>query len=309
MKVGILGATGLVGRTLITLLKDHPWFTLTELAASDKSVGMELEGLILKPCIPNLDCDLVFSALSSNVATKIEQDFIDNGYTVISNTKNYRDKVPLIIPEVNPQDLKGNHITNPNCSVIGLSLALKPLVDAFGISSVHVTTLQALSGAGYPGVSSLDILDNVIPYIPDEEEKIESEPKKIFSQNIQISASCTRVAVSSGHLASISIKLKKPATENDLINTWNAFTMRHELPSCPLNPIKYSNDPFYPQPKIHRDAQKGMQVTIGRLRPCSLLDWKFTILSHNLIRGAAGASLGNAELYYLLNRIQAPASS
>lgn len=330
VRVGILGATGAVGQKFVELLADHPWFELTALAASEKSQGKpysqavnwilssplpqkaaELEVL---PCKPNLPCAIVFSGLDSSVAGEIEKDFAENGYMVVSNASNYRmaKDVPLLIPEVNPDHLellklqktKGKVVTNPNCSVIGLALALKPLHQQFGIEALHVTTLQAISGAGYPGVASLDILDNVIPFIKGEEHKIETEPQKILGTldkpaPFKISAQCNRVPVTDGHMACVSIKLMRKPTQQDMIDAWEHFTSEAQslgLPSAPQRPVHYFAEDKYPQPRLHRTLDKGMAVSVGRLQPCPLLDYKFTLLSHNTVRGAAGCALLNAEL-------------
>lgn len=329
--VGILGATGMVGQKFIELLSVHPWFEITALASSSRSAGKpyreattwrmpttlpaHIASMIVSPCEPNLPCQIVFSGLDSSVAKEIEEEFASKGYTVISNARNHRmdPTVPLLIPEINSSHLqllpqqrfgKGSIITNPNCSVIGISMALKPLLDQWGIEHAHVVTLQALSGAGYPGVASMDILDNVIPHISGEEEKIETEPLKIFGtyeegaitpHPLRLSAQCTRVNVSDGHLACISVKLKRPATRQEIINAWNTFPAPR-LPSAPVQPIVYLEEDNHPQPKLHRHYHNGMAVCIGRLRPCPLLDWKFVLLSHNTIRGAAGCAILNAEL-------------
>jgi aspartate-semialdehyde dehydrogenase len=332
--VAILGATGMVGQRFIERLSNHPYFEIIALAASSTNVGKKLIEIVhpqvalkiapsilkmpIVPCLPNFPCRLVFSALDAQVAGEIEKDFLEAGYFVISNARNFRTDplVPLLIPEINPdhlallrlQSTKGKILTNPNCSTIGLSLAIKPLIDHFGIDALFVTTLQAISGAGYPGVSSVDILDNVIPYIEGEEEKMESEPLKIFGTlsndritpaTLPISAQCNRVAVQDGHLECISIKLKNKATKEELIEAWNGFRglpQTLELPSAPLQPLIYLEQPKSPQPKFHRDLGSGMSVAIGRLRKCPLLDYKFVILSHNTIRGAAGSTILIGEL-------------
>jgi aspartate-semialdehyde dehydrogenase len=334
-RVGILGVTGSVGQKFVQLLAGHPWFEITAIAASDRSSGRQYREAVswfqttplperiadmeIRPCEPNLDCDYVFSALDAAVAGEIEIAFADAGYVVYSNARNHRmdPDVPLLVPEVNAKHLelirsqhrKGSIITNPNCSTIGLVMALKPLVDAFGVKEVQVVTLQALSGAGYPGVSSLDILDNVIPFISGEEEKMELEPLKILGEltktgvkphDLRISAQCNRVAVQDGHTECVSLKLKLPARPEDLIQAWTSFRaepQRLDLPSAPAQPIHYFHEPNYPQPKLHRSIDKGMAVSIGRLRACPLLDYKFVLLSHNTIRGAAGGAILNAELY------------
>lgn len=335
ISVGILGATGSVGQKFIALLSDHPWFEITEVAASEKSSGKKYKNavnwvlttplpkkiaeLTVKECKPNIDCQIVFSGLDSSVAGEIELAYAKAGYVVISNSKNHRmDKdVPLLVPEINHEHLeiiktqkfgKGCIVTNPNCSTIGLALALKPLYDKFGLAAVNVVTLQALSGAGYPGVSSLDIIDNVVPYISGEETKVESEPLKILGKyksgrientKIKISAQCNRVAVMDGHTECVQVKLKKKTTPESIIKTWENFRsvpQKKNLPMAPLNPIYYFDEQKYPQPKIHRDIDKGMAVSIGRLRKDTLFDYKFVILSHNTVRGAAGGAILCAEM-------------
>lgn len=338
IKVGILGATGMVGQRFVDLLQNHPWFELTEIAASGKSANKTYEEAMegrwrvssqipekvgkirVRDCKPDLDCKLVFSALDSSVAGPIEEDFASNGYIVSSNSKNHRmdEDVPLLIPEVNPEHLlviekqkkrfgKGFIVTNPNCSAIGLVMALKPLNDAFGLSKVFVTTMQALSGAGYPGVASLDILDNVIPYIAGEEEKIETESLKLLGAiknnefsyaNIKISAQCNRVNVKDGHLEAVNVELIKKAGLEDVINAFKNFNplKKLNLPSAPNPPIIVREEIDRPQPKYDRDAENGMAVTVGRIRKCNILDYRFLVLSHNTIRGAAGAAILNAEL-------------
>jgi len=333
--IGILGATGSVGQQFIHLLKDHPWFEITALAASERSAGKKYKETVnwflsspmpenignmeISTCEPVLPCQIVFSGLDSSVAGDIETDFARAGYIVISNARNHRfdEDVPLVIPEVNADHLdlikrqkygKGCIVTNPNCSTIGLTLSLKPLFDTFGIESLHVVTFQALSGAGYPGVSSLDIIDNVIPYISGEEEKIQKETKKILGTlvdnhiqpaSIKVSAQCNRVAVIDGHLECVSIKLKEKASEADIIEAWMNFTARPQelsLPMAPLKPIHYFTEPAYPQPKLHRNLDKSMAVSIGRLQKCPVLDYKFVLLSHNTIRGAAGTAILIGEM-------------
>lgn len=332
--VGILGATGMVGQKFIEMLKDHPWFEIVALAASEKSFGKPygqamrwmMESLLpehiaqmeVRSCHPDLPCRVVFSGLDSSVAGEIEENFAKAGYIVISNSRNHRmdSDVPLLIPEVNSphltlvktQKYSGMIVTNPNCSVIGLVTALKPLIDQWGIEKVNVVTLQAVSGAGYPGVPSFDILDNVIPFISGEEEKVETEPLKILGsvqdQSIQpypmqISAHCNRVSVMNGHMACVSVKLRQHASAKEIREAWQQFTSEPQalhLPTSPQRPIVYLSDERHPQPKMHRLLEKGMAVSIGRLRECPLLDWKFALLSHNTIRGAAGCAILNAEL-------------
>lgn len=334
IKVGILGATGSVGQRFIQLLDNHPFFEITALAASDRSTGKTYKQatnwllptkipaavaeMEVRACVPNLPCEWVFSGLDSSVAGEIEEAFATAGYVVHSNARNHRMKkdVPLLVPEVNHEHLnlihqqkyKGKIVTNPNCSTIGLVLALKPLQDAFGIEFVHVVTLQAVSGAGYPGVASLDIVDNVIPLIRGEEEKMETEPLKILgtyksseiaNSTMKISAHCNRVAVSDGHMECVSIKLKRKPSKQEIIDVWQHFKSKPQelnLPLAPLQPIHYFSEDAFPQPKLHRQLDKGMAVSIGRLRECPLFDYKFAILSHNTIRGAAGGAILNAEL-------------
>jgi aspartate-semialdehyde dehydrogenase len=334
--VGILGATGSVGQKFIELLTNHPWFRIAEVAASERSAGKlykdaanwilssplspDVTSLTDKECVPNLKSKIVFSGLDSSIAGGVEEAFAKKGYIVVSNSKNHRmDKdVPLLVPEINADHLEliksqkqfhgGCIVTNPNCSTIGLVLALKPLADNFGLEAVNVVTLQALSGAGYPGVSSLDIIDNVIPYISGEEPKLESEPLKILGTftkdhieniHVKISAQCNRVAVVDGHLECVQVKLKKKASKEEIKNAWKNFSgepQKYNLPTAPLHPLYYFEEDKYPQPRIHRNIDKGMATSIGRLREDSLFDYKFVILSHNTNRGAAGGALLCAEL-------------
>jgi aspartate-semialdehyde dehydrogenase len=333
--VAVLGATGSVGQRLVALLADHPWFELATVAASDRSAGLpyrdaaswmqgaaapaRVAAMSVKDCRPEaVDCPLVFSALDSSVAGEVESAFAADGRLVVSNSKNHRmdEDVPLVVPEVNPDHVElarvqkgpGVIVTNPNCSTIGLVLALKPLADAFGVDKAHVVTLQALSGAGIPGVPGLQAVDNVIPLIRGEEEKIETETRKILGRladgriepaAIELGAACNRVGVIDGHLECVSVKLSRAAEEAELIQAWRAFTaepQHRHLPSAPPAPIVYLEEPDAPQPRLHRDLGQGMSVSVGRLRRCPLLDFKFVTLSHNTLRGAAGGSLLLAEL-------------
>jgi aspartate-semialdehyde dehydrogenase len=335
INVAILGATGSVGQKFIELLSNHPWFNIAELAASDRSAGKKyseavnwvmqsqldknISEMVVQKCEPNLKSKIVFSALDASVAGEIEEDFARNGYVVISNARNHRfdDDVPLLIPEVNPDHLDLIHqqkfgngfiVTNPNCSTIGLVMALKPLQDKFGIEAINVVTMQAISGGGYPGVPSMDIIDNVIPFISGEEEKMEKEPKKILGNfsngkiqfaDFKISAQCNRVAVIDGHTESVQLKFINKPSKEEMINVWNSFSSEPQklnLPSAPQNPLIYLEGDKYPQPKLHRSLGNGMSVSVGRLRVCSLFDYKFTVLSHNTIRGAAGGTILIAEL-------------
>jgi aspartate-semialdehyde dehydrogenase len=335
IKVGILGATGSVGQKFTELLENHPFFEITALAASERSAGKlykeAANWFMTKPmpekianqkvqlCKPDLDCQIAFSALDASIAGEIEREFAAAGYYVISNARNHRYEkdVPLLVPEINAHHLdilpaqnygKGKIVTNPNCSTTGLAMALKPLHDAFELEAVHVVTMQALSGAGYPGVPSLDIMDNVIPFIGGEEAKMELEPLKILGSfaggefkyaDFKISAACNRVPVLDGHLEAVSVKLKKPASEKELIQAFESFKPVYgdlQLPGAPEKAIHYFNEDNLPQPRLQKDLEKGMAVSIGRLRKCPILDYKFIVLSHNTIRGAAGGAILNAEI-------------
>lgn len=332
--VGILGATGSVGQRFVELLSGHPWFEIVALAASERSAGksyreavnwlmpsplsQRIAEMVVQPAKPTFSCEWVFSALDADVAGEIELAFAQAGYVVHSNARNHRmaPNVPLLIPEVNSEHLqllknqhwgKGKIITNPNCSTIGLALALKPL-QAFGLEAVHVVTLQAISGAGYPGVASMDILDNVIPLVKGEEHKMETETLKILGtyqegkildESFKISAQCNRVPVHDGHLECVSISFKRKPERQEILSAWRNFSslpQQLNLPLAPVQPIHYFEEEAFPQPKLHRHLDKGMAVSIGRLRPCKIFDYKFAILSHNTIRGAAGGALLNAEL-------------
>jgi aspartate-semialdehyde dehydrogenase len=333
--VAILGCTGSVGQKFVELLTNHPWFQIKELCASDKSAGKKYKDavdwylpaslpdvvadIIVHKCEPVLESKVVFSGLDSNVAGEVETEFAKNGYKVISNSKNHRmdEDVPLLIPEVNPDHLdliktqnygEGFIVTNPNCSVIGLVLALKPLLDKFGLETVNVVTMQAVSGAGHPRVVKLDIEDNVIPLIKGEEPKVEIEPLKILGRlnknrisliNLKVSAQCNRVNVTEGHTECVQVKLKKKAPIEKIIQTWKEFSslpQKLKLPSAPMKPIHYSDEDYFPQPKHQRNADKGMAVSIGRLRNDTIFDYRFVITSHNTVRGAAGGSILCAEL-------------
>ena len=334
INVAVLGATGSVGQKFIELLANHPWFELIEVAASNRSANKKygeaanwfmqtpipdkIKNMEVKECIPNLTAKVVFSGLDSSVAGEIEEKFANAGYAVISNSKNHRfdENVPLMIPEVNADHLamlknqsNGYIVTNPNCSTIGMVMALKPLHDKFGIEKVNVVTMQAISGAGYPGVPSLDIYDNVVPFIDGEEPKLEKEPLKILGKlnssnkvdlaDIQISAQCNRVAVTDGHTECVQIKFRKAPTNDEIIEAWTNYRgepQRLNLPTAPKQPIHYFEENRFPQPKTHRNLEGGMAVSVGRLRECSLFDYKFVVLSHNTVRGAAGGTILIAEL-------------
>ncbi|HET6980234.1 MAG TPA: aspartate-semialdehyde dehydrogenase [Pyrinomonadaceae bacterium] len=342
-RVGILGATGMVGQRFIQLLEKHPQFEVTAVAASDRSQGKaygeacswRLQGempasvrsLTVQAPAPPLECDLVFSSLPGDIARETEGSFAAAGYPVISNSSAFRmdDDVPLLIPEVNHQHLDllprqrypsgGYIVTNPNCSTIMLALALAPLHASFGVSAVVATTLQALSGAGYPGVASLDILDNVLPHIGGEEEKIETETTKILGHCVEgrietapmaVSAQCHRVNVADGHMAAVRVNLSRAAELNDLREALASFSSLPQelgLYSAPQFPIFVRDEADRPQPKLDRDAGGGMTITVGRLRPDTVLDYRFVVLSHNTIRGAAGAAILNAELLVALGKL------
>ena len=339
LRVGILGATGMVGQRFIQLLENHPQFEITALAASDRSQGKtfqeaclwrlggempaSVKAMTVAAPKPPLDCELIFSSLPGDIARESEGEFAGAGFPVISNSSAFRmdSDVPLLIPEVNHDHLglfarhranrggqRGYIVTNPHCSTIMLALALTPLHHKFGVTRVVATTMQALSGAGYPGVPSLAISDNVLPFIEGEEEKIEQETVKILGkfsiQGIEaapmaVSAQCHRVAVSDGHLAAVRVSLARPGKIEELKEAFASFTARPQelgLYSAPKNPIIVRDEPDRPQPRLDRDAGNGMSITIGRVQPDNVLDYRFVALSHNTIRGAAGAAILNAEL-------------
>jgi aspartate-semialdehyde dehydrogenase len=338
-RVGILGATGMVGQRFIQLLENHPQFEVTALAASDRSQGKMfakactwrltgempafVKAMTVEAPQPPLDCELIFSSLPGDIARQSEDAFARAGFPVISNSSAFRmdSDVPLLIPEVNHEHLallevqrkhrdgqQGYVVTNPNCSTIMLALALAPLHTNFGVSSVVATTMQALSGAGYPGVASLAISDNVLPFIDSEEEKIEQETLKILGKfneagiddaPMAVSAQCHRVNVSDGHLAAVRVNLLHQATIDEVreaLASFIALPQKLQLHSAPERPIIVRDELDRPQPRLDRDAGNGMSVTIGRLQPDNVLDYRFVALSHNTIRGAAGAAILNAEL-------------
>lgn len=342
LEVGILGATGMVGQRFVSLLEHHPWFEVAWLGASDKSAGKNYaeacnwrlrdpmpesaRSLPVFECKPDGHAgeipQLVFASLDSRVAGEVEKAFAQAGHVVVSNSSNHRmdADVPLLIPEVNPDHLalvrtqrrerkwKGMIVTNPNCTTVGLAMSLAPLDRAFGLDKVMMTSMQAVSGAGYPGVPTLDIMGNVIPYIGGEEEKVERETQKLLGKlsggrvhpgEFAVSAQCNRVFVEDGHTESISVSLKSKATVEDLVKVWRAFRalpQERELPSAPKHPIVVRDERDRPQPKFDLATENGMATVIGRVRHCPVLQFKYTALSHNTIRGAAGAALLNAEL-------------
>ncbi|WP_433974031.1 aspartate-semialdehyde dehydrogenase [Tunturiibacter lichenicola] len=350
-RVGILGATGMVGQRFIQLLSNHPWFEIAWLAASDRSAGKtyaeackwkldtplpaRIAAMTLQPNVPEGSAielpKIIFAALDAEIARELEPKFAAAGCAVISNSSAFRmtADVPLVVPEVNADHLalietqasrkenggRGGYIvTNPNCSAIGLVLALKPLEERFGIEGLFVSTMQAVSGAGYPGVASLDILGNVVPFIKNEEEKLQEEVGKLLGQlggnriellDAKVSAHCNRVAVEDGHTECVSIKLKKKATREEILAAWSEFLPLEgqHLPTAPEQPVEYDAGVDRPQPRLDRMRGRGMAATVGRLRECTLLDWKFVVLSHNTIRGAAGAAVLNAEVLALLGKL------
>ena len=339
VRVGILGATGMVGQRFVQLLANHPGFVVTALAASDRSQGKSygeactwrlvgdmpasVKSMVVQSPQPPIDCDVVLSSLPSDVARAAEESFARAGYPVISNASSFRmdADVPLVIPEINADHLDvlsrqrrergfgdGYIVTNPNCSTIIMALALAPLHTRFGIESVIATTLQAVSGAGYPGVPSLDVVDNVLPFIDGEESKMESETRKILGRighsgfenaPFAVSAQCHRVNVADGHMVAVRVKLAKRASIEEVRETLSSYRSVPQdlgLHTAPEHPIIVRDEKDRPQPRMDRDAGAGMSVTVGRLFPDNVLDYRFVVLGHNTIRGAAGAAILNAEL-------------
>ncbi len=343
MKVGILGATGAVGQKFIRLLQNHPWFEIAALGASERSAGkkyvdaanwvedmalpQDIATMQVRNCSPELfkDVSFVFSGLDSSVAYEIEGSFARAGIPVISNARNYRmeDHVPLLVAEINPdhtdlikhqtftKDGSGWIATNPNCVAVPLSVSMKPIGDAYGIESLIVTTMQAISGAGYPGVPSLDILGNVIPFISGEEPKIAPETQKVLGAlngnkveplSFPVQATCTRVPTLNGHVGAVTLKLKrKPASIDEVLEVIADFNANNEiakmgLPSAPETLIQVHAQNNYPQPRLHADQANGMQVHIGRMREAEVFDISYVVMAHNTIRGAAGGAILNAEL-------------
>ncbi|MCS6952086.1 MAG: aspartate-semialdehyde dehydrogenase [Bryobacterales bacterium] len=337
IEVGILGATGMVGQQFVKFLQNHPWFEVKWLGASDRSAGKKyrdatewrlggetpefVADLTVEDCKPGNAPRLLFSAMDASVAGEIEQAFARAGHVVVSNARNHRmdPDVPLLVPEINPDHLriiptqqrnrgwKGQIVTNPNCSTVVLTLGLAPF-RPFGITRVIATTLQAVSGAGYPGVPSWDINANIIPFISGEEEKMQTESLKILGRlegdrfaplPAKVSAHCNRVPVVDGHTVTVSVELAAKPSEADLraaIESFAGVPQERKLPSAPARPIIYMNLPNRPQPRKDVERERGMAVFIGRLRPCPVLDFKFVALGHNTVRGAAGAAVLNAEL-------------
>jgi aspartate-semialdehyde dehydrogenase len=338
INVGVLGATGLVGSRIVSLLANHPWFRVAAVSGGSRNQGRRYAearrdgGAGLPDYIGNLkvaasdaaafaDCPLILSALPAEVASDVEPGFAAAGHAVVSNAKSDRlaPDVPLVVPEINPDHLalidvqqrkrnwRGYIVTNPNCATIVLSLAIAPLYAAFGLRQLQVTTLQAISGAGYGGVDALSLIDNVVPFIAGEEDKVEIEPRKLLGTldhgevafaDVAISATCTRVPVLDGHLVSLSLQLGRLAQPDEILAVWREWQPLKErnLPSAPVHPVIYLTAPDRPQPRLDRDTEGGMAIVIGRLRPCPALDYKFVALGHNLVRGAAGGVILIAEL-------------
>lgn len=340
IEVGILGATGTVGQRFVQLLENHPWFELKWVGASDRSAGKpyrdatswQLEGappdrvadLTVEECVPGRGPRLVFSSMASSLAGDIERDFAQAGHIVVSNSSHYRmaADVPLLVPEINPEHLgllagqrggrgwPGALVTNPNCAAVVLVMPLAPL-RRFGLKRAVVTTFQAVSGAGYPGVPSLDILGNVIPYIGgDEEKKVETEIQKILGSldggSIQplplaLSATCTRVPTLDGHLVAVSLEFEDKPSRDQLLEALAEFRglpQERELPSAPRRPIHLMDAPDRPQTRKDANLENGMATAVGRVRECPVFHYKFVSLAHNVLRGAAGAAVLNAELMH-----------
>ncbi len=336
LKAAVLGATGMVGQLFIQLLIGHPWFEVSVVAASERSAGKkysevakwklatptpksvhDLEVMDITPKAVK-DVDIVFSALPAEVAGETEEDFAKAGYVIVSNASSHRmdPDVPILNPEVNYDHLSlvdeqrerrkwsGAIVTNPNCATAVLSLALKPIYDEFGIKKVAVTTMQAVSGAGYPGVASLDIVDNVIPFIRNEEEKMQSEPRKILGTpakpaDFKVTASCNRVATLDGHTEAVFVELRREADTETLIDAWDKFTgepQKLKLPTAPSRPVIVRHEEDRPQPRLDRMEGGGMSIVVGRVRKDPVMRGvKFIALGHNTIRGAAGVGILNAE--------------
>ena len=340
--VGILGATGTVGQRFVQLLADHPWFEIVAVTGSPRTVGRpygegvlwkvpgeppaHIAELIVQPTEPNLDIPgnppIVFSALPTAEAKEWEPQFAAAGYAVFTNASSFRmaDYVPLLIPEVNPDhtalipqqqahyNWPGFIVANANCSTTSAILPLKVFQEAFGLEAAIMTTLQAISGAGYPGIASLDIMDNVVPYIGGEDKKLENEPKKLLGSvvdgeltyaDIRLSAQANRVPVIDGHLASVSVKLSRPVSVEEAIaalENWEPDPIYDELPSAPKRPLIYRHEPDRPQPRLDRDTENGLPWIVGKVVACGVLDIRYMALTHNTLRGAASGSVLNAEL-------------
>ena len=336
--VGVLAATGAVGQRFVQLLADHPWFEVVAVTGSDRTSGRSygagvnwvipgdppaaIRDLVVQETRPDLDVPVVFSALPTKQAQELEPKFAEAGYAVVTNASPYRmtEDVPLLIPEINPDHTaliatqqagrgwSGFIVASPNCSTTSVVLPMKVFQDAFGLQAAIMTTMQAISGAGYPGVSSLTILDNVIPHIGGEDNKLEAEPKKLLGTvhqgkmqlaSLQLSAQANRVAVVDGHLASVSVKLDRPASPDEAVaalEAWQPPAICAQLPSSPKRPLIYRREVDRPQPRLDRDAENGLAWTVGKVRECGVLDLRYLAITHNTLRGAASGSILNAEL-------------
>lgn len=346
--VGILGATGAVGQRFVQLLVDHPWFEIAAVTGSDRTIGRPygrgvnwvvpgypppaVRDLVVQQTRPDLDVPVVFSALPTGLAREWEPEFAAAGYAVVTNASAFRmtPDVPLLIPEINPDHIglipaqkaargwPGFIVASPNCSTTSAVLPMKVLQDAFGLEAAVMTTLQAISGAGYPGVPSMAIMDNVVPHIGGEDEKLEAEPKKLLGAlsagastidmaAISLSAQANRVPVTDGHLASVSVKLSRPATPAEAVaafEDWRPPAVCAELPSSPDRVLIYRHESDRPQPRLDRDAEAGMAWTVGKVRECGVLDLRFLSITHNTLRGAASGSVLNAELLLVQGYIE-----
>ncbi len=350
LRAAVLGATGAVGQTFVRLLTRHPLFEVVALVASERSAGKpyreaarwlqsepldeRIGGLVVEGVDAAPEADVVFSGLDASVAGDVEADWARRGYAVVSNARNYRmdPTVPLLVPEVNPDhlalidrqdwgDAGGFIVTNPNCSTVGLVMALAPLHAAYGVEAAHVVTMQALSGAGYPGVPSLDALGNVVPFIGGEEEKMAVETTKLLgtltadgvaSAEVTVSAQCNRVPVVDGHLEAVSVRLggaPSAAEVAETLRSWRSPLAGRDLPTAPATPLLVTDEPTAPQPRTHVHLGDGMTVTVGRIQDCPVLGVKFVVLSHNTVRGAAGGAILNAELLHAEGRIGQDARS
>jgi aspartate-semialdehyde dehydrogenase len=344
--VGVLAATGAVGQRFVQLLSDHPWFEVVVVTGSERTVGRRygesvnwvvpgdppatVADLIVRETQPDFDVPVVFSALPTKQARELEPVFAKAGYAVITNASAYRmtENVPLLIPEINPdhtqliaaqqanRDWPGFIVASPNCSTTSVVLPMKVFQDAFGLEAAIMTTMQAISGAGYPGVSSMDILDNIVPHIGGEDEKLEAEPRKLLGSvdggvmrlaNMRISAQANRVPVIDGHLASVSVKLSHPVDPVEAIEaleSWQPPAVCRQLPTSPQRPLIYRHEVDRPQPRLDRDAESGLAWTVGKVRECGVLDLRYLSITHNTLRGAASGSILNAELLVVQGCIQ-----
>jgi len=344
--VAVLAATGAVGQRFVQLLANHPWFEVTTVTGSERTVGGSygdgvnwvlpgdvpeaVASLTVQPTEPNLDVPVVFSALPTAQARELEPVFAAAGYAVVTNASAYRmtDDVPLLIPELNPdhtalicrqqkeRNWSGFIVASPNCSTTSIVLPMKVFQDEFGLEAGIITTMQAISGAGYPGVPSMAIMDNIIPYIGGEDEKLENEPRKLLGRvvdeelvmaGLQLSAQANRVPVMDGHLASVAVKLGEPATPQqaiDALKSWQPPAICKELPSSPEQLLIYRDEEDRPQPRLDRDSEEGLAWTVGKVRRCNVMDLRFMSITHNTLRGAASGSILNAELLVLQGHIK-----